>query len=658
MDPSVSNHSPSSESKSLVALEIWNSNLANRNLLMCGIAGVVASEKIDENIMASMTHALNHRGPDAHGLYIADNGAVALGHRRLSIIDLTAAADQPMHTPDGRFSIVFNGEIYNFKSLRETLIEKHGIKFRTSSDTEVILYAFQVWGPEMVDQLQGMFAIALYDQREHKLFLFRDRVGKKPLFYYAAKGFFAFASEIKALLRHPIVRNSIKVNDDVIPTFLHLGYIPEPSTIYTQIHKFPAGHYGDVNSDGDLVTKRYWAIEKFVNLFPITSVQQATATLSALLNASVKQRLISDVPIGSFLSGGTDSSLVSAVASRQLATPLKTFSIGFKESRFDERKYAAEISTALGTSHTEYVLEEKEAIDILETYLKHFDEPFADTSAIPTMLVSKLARKEVTVALTGDGGDELFQGYGAYEWARRLDTPTWKISKPVIRKILEASASSKWLRISKLLAPVDKTSMRSHIFSQEQYFFTQNEIHNELLLEPQRFTYFHYQTPEAFSALPASEQQALFDLQYYLKDDLLVKVDRASMFWGLECRSPLLDHRIIEFAFSLDSTLKQNKGTSKWLLKNLLRDYLPDRLVDRPKWGFSVPLATWLSKDLRYLADDFLNDKVIDEIGLFKKSAIQKLLANFERGQNYLYHRIWVLIVLHKWLIECRKQMQ
>jgi len=619
---------------------------------MCGISGVFSSTIIDRSSVESMTMALAHRGPDAHGVYLDPTQTMALGHTRLSIIDLSARANQPFFSSDGRYVIVFNGEIYNFQQIKEQLSTQPGRAFRTHSDTEVIVEAFATWGVNMVEKLEGMFALAIVDQLEHKLFLFRDRIGKKPLYYFQSEGVFAFASEIKSLLKHPAIQLAKKVDLHAISSFLHLGYIPEPHTIYAHIHKFPAGHMGEVDRTLCLGTRPYWRIQD--NLDPDHygghREQDDKEQLSLLLDQAVQKRLISDVPLGAFLSGGTDSSLVSAIASKYVSKPLKTFSIGFKESKFDESHYARAVAHHMKTDHTEYILSEKEAIQKVESYTRHFDEPFADTSAIPTMLVSELARKEVKVALTGDGGDELFQGYGAYTWANRLDRASWGMLKGPLRLVLGATGVGRWERIAHLLEPSVRGSIRSHIFSQEQSFFSQQEVYEELLIHRDGFKAFEYD--ESFLAkkkLSSGERQALFDLTYYLKDDLLVKVDRASMFYALECRCPLLDHHVIEFAFSLDIGKKRRGGKTKWIEKELLYQYLPSELVDRPKRGFSVPLASWMKNDLRYLMDDFLNDQVIEEVGLFNASFIRTLKQEFLAGKDYLYHRLWAVIVLHKW---------
>ncbi|MEJ0054759.1 MAG: asparagine synthase (glutamine-hydrolyzing) [Bacteroidota bacterium] len=391
---------------------------------MCGIAGIYSRAEIGHGVISDMTNMLLHRGPDAHSTYRSDSGNLAFGHTRLSIIDLSQAANQPMCSFDDRYVVIFNGEIYNFALVRKEIQRVNpGVLFRTHSDTEVILNAFITWGPEMVKKLDGMFAIALFDTIDKKLFLFRDRIGKKPIFYFSTPEHFVFASEIKSMLKHDAVAASKLIDRQAIHEFLHLGYIPEPKTIYKSIAKFPAGSWAEVTSDLTVAMHSYWTVTGQLEGAIEEDTVKAKEILRQKLHQAVQKRLISDVPVGSFLSGGTDSSLVTAIASEYTTGKFKTFNIGFKDQAFDEHHSAARVAACLKTEHYEYLLEEREAKEILETYLHHFDEPFADTSAIPTMLVSKLARKEVTVALTGDGGDELFLGYGSHAWASRLDDP-------------------------------------------------------------------------------------------------------------------------------------------------------------------------------------------------------------------------------------------
>lgn len=619
---------------------------------MCGIAGIFSREKTQPGVIERMTSALMHRGPDANATFVSDTGAVALGHTRLSIIDLSSQANQPMHSYDGRHVVVFNGEIYNFKSIRKELESLNSeIGLRTNSDTEIILHAFAFWGAEMVHRLEGMFAIAIYDTILDKLFLFRDRVGKKPLYYFCNHQHFIFASEIKSLLRHPSVVASKEIDKQAIHEFLHLGYIPEPKTIYRSIRKFPAGSLGEVCSNLSFSLRPYWKAEdQLSNERVSVNDSSIKAALHDKLHRAVQKRLVGDVPLGSFLSGGTDSSLVTAIASEYTKGSIKTFSIGFKESKFDEHRFAAQVASQLKADHHEYILDEAEAAGLLETYLDHLDEPFADTSTIPTMLVSKLARKEVTVALTGDGGDELFLGYGAYNWANRLSNPLFKVIQSPLAYGLKTFGSERLKRIAHLLENVDRQHLRSHIFSQEQYFFSDSEIRDKLLKHEQDYESFRYDDPASVVTLSEEEKQAIFDFNFYLKDDLLVKVDRASMFHSLECRCPLLDNEIIEFALNAPLHIKRRGGVSKWILKELLKDYLPDNLIYRPKWGFSIPLSRWLKNDLGYLMA-YLNDKNLEETDVFNPVYIRDMVDRFHKGEDYLYNRLWAIIIVQRFLL-------
>lgn len=604
---------------------------------------------IEKETIFSVRNSLRHRGPDAEGFFLSDNRKVALAHNRLSIIDLSTQANQPMYSQDGRHVIIFNGEIYNFRSIRSQLEKKDAtIQFKTNSDTEVILWAFHHWGVDMAKHLEGMFAIVIYDKLLEKLFLFRDRMGKKPLYYFHNYECIVFASELKALLQHRSLIQQKEIDLQAIHEFLHLGYIPEPKTIFRSVRKFPAGFVGEIYSDLSHTFYPYWKPEECIEQKKkFTSLDSATKALTPILENAVEKRLISDVPLGSFLSGGTDSSLVTAVAAGLSPKPLKTFCIGFRESKFDEHVQASRVASCLKTDHHEYILSEDEASSILETYLEHFDEPFADTSAIPTLLVSRMARNEVTVALTGDGGDELFLGYGTYTWAKRLDNPWFELLQPSIAWGMKTFGTSRYKRISHLLEKVPTVQKRSHIFSQEQYFFSDTEI-RKLLVNHIAYQSFHYHDPLPY--LDEEEKQSLFDLKFYLKDDLLVKVDRASMYSSLECRSPLLDHEIVRFAFALDERLKKKYGVTKYILKEILKRYLPKELIYRTKWGFSIPLSRWLKTEFRYLIDQNLNKETVNAIGLVKWEIVERLKKSFLAGEDYLYNRIWLLIVIHKWL--------
>ncbi len=552
----------------------------------------------------------------------------------------------------GRHVIVFNGEIYNYKSIREKLIKEKQVQFRTSSDTEVIIEAFQSWGTRMVDLLDGMFALAIYDNQTHELFVLRDRMGKKPLFYFLSDGCFAFASEIKALMEMPQVRSARPLNHHAISHYLHLGYFPEPFTIFQHIFKLKAGHHAKVNASQPFEEVPYWSVANR-GFEVVKGNDQAAAKheLRIILENSVKKRLVGDVPIGSFLSGGVDSSLVTAIAGQLMGKPIKTFSLGFKDKQFNESAFARKVASHLGTDHEELLLEEQQAKEILPEYLNYFDEPFADPSSIPMMLISQRARQEVKVVLTGDGGDELFQGYGAYAWANRLAVIP-EYTKPLLRFLLSNSRSNRFQRAAHMFEPVPPEGIRSHIASQEQYYFSQNEIRDKLLKDPESFSAFRYQDPSGTASLSPGEKQAIFDLQYYLKDDLLVKVDRSSMYHGLECRCPLLDKELVDFSLRLPLSMKFRNGESKWLLKQLLSDYLPKDLVNRPKWGFGIPVASWLKGDLRYLIDDNLSESRLLETGIFNYHFVTGLVDEFLKGKEYLYNRLWQMIEIQRWLLK------
>ena len=612
---------------------------------MCGIAGFYSfGKKFSESDLKRMTNSIAHRGPDADGFYMDADCGVGLGHRRLSILDLSTAANQPMQSHDGRYFIIFNGEVYNYREIAEQL----GIKCRTTSDTEVILEAFILKGTSFVELLNGMFAIVIYDSRDKVLYLFRDRLGVKPLLYYWKDGSLAFASEIKALLTLDEINKSKTTKKDSIYTFLNAGYIPEPYTIYDQISKLPAGSYA-VIKDAKMDITSYWKPEDKITANLSTDFFTAKKKLNELLESSVRYRMISDVPFGIFLSGGIDSSTVAAIAQNISAESVKTFSIGVKDEKLNESEFARSVSEYLKTDHYEFMVTERESLELVDKILTSYDEPYADSSAIPTMMVSKLARQHVTMALTGDGGDELFMGYGAYIWADRLQKNKYmKTLRSPIGFALRM-LNNKYKRASTLFDYADKQRMKSHIFSQEQYFFSEKELNNLLndqYISPLQFNEDFFQVGRKLSA---REEQALYDIKYYLRDDLLVKVDIASMQYSLEARTPFLDYRIVEFALNLDENLKVRNHTTKYLLKEVLYDYIPKYLFDRPKKGFSIPLARWLHRDLKFLVDKHLSKTSIESAGFVKYEKVRDIVKRFEKGEDYLFNRIWVLILLHKW---------
>jgi asparagine synthase (glutamine-hydrolysing) len=632
---------------------------------MCGIAGFFSlNDQFDETDLRKMTNRISHRGPDADGYFY--DGQCGLGHRRLSIIDLSDRANQPMYTPDGRYVIVYNGEVYNYQEVGARIKEQNkdtDYKFRTSSDTEVILEGFAKHGIEFVHQLNGMFAIAIYDTQVKELYLIRDRLGIKPLFYYWDGNKLAFASELKSIVALPQIKKEILPSS--IADFLHLGFIPSPNTIYKNIFKLHPGSYLHLDNKG-LQTAKYWNVKQRLTNNIIHDKEEALVKLSDLLMSSVQYQLKSDVPFGVFLSGGIDSSLVTAQAVGLSSVKVNTFSIGFEENSHNESEYAKAVASHLGTNHHEFIVSYNDAIALFDSIIDTYDEPNADSSIIPTMLVSKLAKKYITVTLSGEGGDELFFGYGSYQWARRFSSPGINALKHPL-SLLMSHMSSRYQRIAHMLDTREAANLRSHILSQEQYLFTTREI-NEMAKPEYRHPGFlnlidNYEFDSILAEkdtlrgrmvkirkLNAMEQQALFDIQYYLPDDLLTKVDRSSMYYSLEARVPYLDHRVVEFAINIAPELKYHQGVSKYILKQILYKYVPEKLFTRPKQGFAIPLNKWLKKEMKYLIDEYLDPDLIEKQGILDVEYTQRLKHEFFHGKEYLYNRIWVIITLSKWL--------
>jgi asparagine synthase (glutamine-hydrolysing) len=608
---------------------------------MCGLAGFV-SKKFDRTQLQRMADILSHRGPDADGFFYDEAKGVGLGHRRLSIIDLSCAANQPFYSADGRYVMIYNGEVYNYKEVQE----KYKIQPRTHSDSEIIIEAFAKAGIDSVNDLNGMFTIVIWDKQTDKLYLVRDRIGVKPLYYWYDDGDFAFGSELKAIFSLPIKKD---IKHDSVSNFLYLGYIPHEDTIYEKCYKLQPGHYA-VWQNGVLEIFSYWNLENELDPAVEQNEKAAKKTLKQLLESSVKYCMISDVPVGIFLSGGVDSSLVTAIAQSVSSRPVNTFSIGFKEEKYNESVFAAKVAKHIGANHHEFTVTEQDALQLVEKLPDVYDEPYADSSAIPTIMVSKLARQHVTVALSGDGGDELFMGYGFYTWARRLQNPLVKLFRKPLAKSLYSFGSNRLKRGSALFDYPDERRVKSHIFSQEQYYFSEREI-GALLKHPYPITL--DETIESKNRrLTMLEQQNFFDIKNYLPEELLVKTDRASMLHSLEVRVPLLDHRLVEFAINLSPDLKLRNGIAKYLLKEVLYEYVPASFFSRPKWGFAIPLKIWLSNELRYLLDKYLSDQVIEECGLVKKEIVCELKQSFLSGRDYLYNKLWTLILLHKWYKE------
>jgi len=615
---------------------------------MCGIAGYYSlNNTFSEKDIRLMADKLSHRGPDAEGFFMHE--LVGLAHKRLSIIDLSQEANQPMTSKCGRYVLVYNGEIYNYLDLRKEFQEKHHINFRTNSDTEVILEGFAVSGTEIFHKLCGMFAIALWDKLEKTLYLCRDRIGIKPLYLFKQNNNFAFSSELKSLQNTDFIKNSISLDYNAINTYLHLGYIPEPLSIYNNISKFPSGFWASIK-EGNISYNKYWDVEKVISNNALQNEYEAKKELKELLRRIIKEHLICDVSFGAFLSGGIDSSLVTAMASEISEKTLHTFCIGFKENKYNESKFASQVANHLGTHHNELFVSEKDALNLIPQISEFFDEPFADSSAIPTYLVSKLTRKHVTMALSGDGGDELFMGYGAYLWTKRLQKPIIEFLRYPISKTLK-QMGSRFKRIAHMFEYDSSEHLKTHIFSQEQYYFCRGELKEILNPDFTGNISIKESIQNTHRVLTPEEAQALFDIKYYLKDDLLVKVDRTSMQHALEVRVPLLDHRLVEFALNLSPNLRLNGKTTKYLLKEVLYDYVPKAYFNRPKWGFSIPLGQWMKNDLKDYTKDMLSPDIIKRHGILNVEAVQKLLKQFEnKNYAYKYNRIWTLVILNQFL--------
>ncbi len=607
---------------------------------MCGIAGIVSLLPSDHRSIAEMSRALAHRGPDASGLW--QNEFVSLAHRRLSIIDVSTAANQPMLSHCGRYVIVFNGEIYNFNKLANRLThafpEKYRARgFKTGSDTEIVLELFASEGPAAVSLLEGMFAFVIFDQQTGSLYLFRDRLGIKPLFYAQKDGFFAFASELRSLMK---ALDSKTVDLDSVACFLHLGYFPEPATLISEAQRFPAANYA-VLKDQQLSFQRYWKPEDFVGQPDFRSEEQVLTEFRSLLGQAVGDSMISDVPLGVFLSGGIDSSLVASIAASCSASPIKTFTVSSPDSAHDESQFAKAIARHLCTEHYEMPADEKTLCSLAMPLLGEMDEPMADSSFFPVYIISKFAREKVTVALGGDGGDELFQGYGAYRWANRLNRVWLRMARPL------AATALKGRRHAQFFHPETAKSLYSNIFSIEQNLFSSWELPRLRLTLPEGFR----QNLLMPKGLLPEEQQAFFDLTHYLKDDLLVKVDRASMLTSLEVRPPLLDHRLVEAALNLPLKYKAGHAKTKILLRKILSEYIPADLFERPKRGFSIPMQRWLRNELSFLPSSYLQDPSLRIFRIVPFDEVQNLLQKWMSGKyNWYFNRVWALVVLSHYL--------
>jgi asparagine synthase (glutamine-hydrolysing) len=621
---------------------------------MCGIAGrfnYLSGAPVAPDLVRRMCDLIAHRGPDADGVWT--DGAVGLGHLRLAIIDLSPAGRQPMSTVDDDLTITFNGEIYNFLELRSQL-EKRGHVFRSRSDTEVMLAAYREWGVECLQRFRGMFAFALWDARQRTLFLARDRVGKKPLHYWMDRSGIAFASEPKAFLGDRTFE--AQPNLEALSAYLNYQYVPSPASAFTGVHKLPPAHYMLVR-DGRVSIERYWKLS--YRQKRALSEDEACEELLARLREAVRLRLISDVPLGAFLSGGIDSSAVVALMAGLSDAPVKTFSIGFDEKEFDELPYARLIAERYGTEHHEFIVRPN-ATEIFPQLVWHYNEPYADPSAIPTYYLSQLARRHVTVALNGDAGDENFAGYRRYiipESAARFDRLPSALRRALGQMARVTPAPHRgdsllyrgrqWLRrLSN--SPEERYCRRMMTFEPD----LKAEICTREFLDASGDGSV---APYLLKAFDSSDADAFVDavldvdVTYYLSDCLLVKVDIATMAHALEGRSPMLDHEFMEFAASLPADFKLRDRQTKYIFKRAVRNLVPAEIIDRPKQGFSVPLDQWFRKDLREMSADMLLDGRLAQRGYFKPGAVRRLLEEHWRGTVSRHNHLWTLLMLESW---------
>lgn len=648
---------------------------------MCGITGYWSAGSINnaDRVINKMTDAIIHRGPDSDGHWIDADAGIALGHRRLAIIDLSSAGHQPMVSSSGRYLLTYNGEIYNHLDIRKELESSGATSWRGHSDTETLLAAVEKWGVDgALAKLNGMFAFALWDRKLRQLFIARDRLGEKPLYYGKTGGIFVFGSELKAITCFPGWAGDVDRN--VLASFLRHNYVPGSHSIYKGISKLPAAHYVVVSESGSTVSDPicYWDLRQKAadgsrNRFS-GSDEEAVDALEGLLSDAVRMRMASDVPLGAFLSGGYDSTTIVALMQKLAPSPVQTFSIGFAEKEYNEAEHAKRVATHLGTNHTELYVTSEDALATIPQLSSIWDEPFADSSQIPTLMVSKLARQKVTVSLSGDGGDELFCGYHRYSQGYNM----WKligVFPAPVRQFMSAALRKTPAKPIEAIMPLlprryRVTALADRLLKLADVIQTRNgpEFYRSLVS--------HFKDPESIvlgAVEPASafeshgsetasadfrEQMMVLDLLNYLPDDILTKVDRASMAVSLESRVPMLDHRLVEFAQTLPMNLKIRNGESKWILRQLLYRHVPRQMMDRPKMGFAVPIEYWLGGPLRSWAGDLLSPDRLAREGFFDVGKVTQMWSEHISGKRRWHSHLWDILMFQSWLEAQRDQTQ
>lgn len=618
---------------------------------MCGIAGFVGSG--DEQYLKNMIQAIQYRGPDHQGLFVKEN--VGLGHARLSIIDLNARGNQPMLGADKSTAIVFNGEIYNYRELRTDLNKRNRYRFTSESDTEVVLHLYEEYGESCFEYLSGMFAIGIYDFHKRKLILARDRMGKKPLYWGRFGDDVVFASELGALMRHPSVKREIALG--ALNAYLQHEHVPTPMSMLKGIHKLEPATCA-VFEKGEVRKKKYWTLSgEDRNL----DKQEAISQLDNLLNNATKARLVSDVPLGVFLSGGIDSSTVAYYAQKNVQEKLKTFSVGFDEVSFDESSQARLVAKHLGTEHHELVLKSSDALELVPRALSEISEPLADASYIPTLLLSEYTRRYVTVALGGDGADELFAGYPTFQ-ADRLAQVYRFIPETIRERLIEKLINSMPVghdymsldfKLKQFVQGMDVDPVHMH----GKWLGSYNKSERAKLIVPEIWNTLRDQNVFEVSdqymrecaSADACNKLLYMYLRTYLMDGVMVKVDRASMRYSLEARSPFLDHALVEFVFSLPYSLKLRGMKTKYLLKELMKDKLPREIVARKKKGFGIPIGNWLRGELKEYCEDILSESRMQKIGLFQASYVNRIKQEHFEGRRDHRKKLWTLIAFSVW---------